>query len=80
KSWSGIVSVVADDRLWNVVALALALSFVSYSVARGAEVTLCTRKPNGEFTARFLSAGLFSWFSPVIDIGQKKQLDFDDLP
>ncbi|CAN0009138.1 unnamed protein product, partial [Ectocarpus sp. 4 AP-2014] len=80
KGWSGIVSVVADDRLWNVVALALALSFVSYSVARGAEVTLCTRKPNGEFTARFLSAGLFSWFSPVIDIGQKKQLDFDDLP
>lgn len=80
KSWSGVVSVMADDRLWNVVALALALAFVSYSVAWGAEVTLCTRKPNGEFTAGFLSAGLFSWFSSVIDIGQKKQLDFDDLP
>lgn len=64
----------------NVVALAINLIFVSCSVLSGAEVTLCTFKPNAEFTAGFLSAAMFSWFSPMIDVGQTKQLDLDDLP
>lgn len=80
KSYSGFTDVVADDRLWNVAALATTLMFMTYSVMRGAEVTLCARKPNAEFTAGFLSAALFSWFTPVIDVGQTKQLDLDDLP
>lgn len=60
--------------------MALALVLVSFSVLSGAEVRLCTRKPNAEFTAGLLSAALFSWFSPVIDVGQTKQLDLDNLP
>lgn len=80
KSWSGILTVVTDDRLWNLVALAIVLLLVSYSVVRGAGVTLNTRKPNAEFTAGLLSAGYFSWFSDVIKVGQTKQLDLDDLP
>lgn len=80
KRWSGFISAVADDKLWNLSAMAIALVLVSYSVLSGAEVTLCTRKPNAEFTAGFLSSGLFSWFSDVIDVGQTKQLDLDDLP
>lgn len=64
----------------NVVALAVTLVFVSFSVLSGARVTLCTSKPNAEYTAGFLSAALFSWFSPVIDVGQTKQLDLNDLP
>lgn len=80
KSWSGLTDVLADDRLWNVAALATTLMFMTYSVMRGAEVMLCARKPNAEFTAGFLSAALFSWFTPVIDVGQTKQLDLDDLP
>ena len=80
KTHDGLLSIVADDRLWNVAALGFILALVSYSVVKGAEVTLCSRKPNAEFTAGFLSAALFSWFSPVIDVGQTKQLDLDDLP
>lgn len=80
KTWSGILSVVTDDRLWYLAALAVALALVSYSVLRGAKVTLCSGKPNAEFTAGFLSAGYFSWFSDIIDVGQTKQLDLDDLP
>lgn len=80
KPHDGLVSVVADDRLWNLAALGVTLALVSYSVVRGAAVTLCSREPNAEFTARFLSAALFSWFSPIIDVGQTKQLDLDDLP
>lgn len=80
KSWSGFMDVVADDRLWNLVALAIALVLVSYSVLRGAGVSLCTREPNAEFTAGFLSAAFFSWFSDIIDLGQTKQLDLNDLP
>lgn len=64
----------------NVIALACNLLFVSFSVLSGAGVTLCTAKPNAEFTAGFLSSALFSWFSPIIDVGQNKQLDLDDLP
>lgn len=64
----------------NVIALAINLVFVSSSVLSGAGVTLCTFKPNSEFTAGFLSAAMFSWFSPIIDVGQTKQLDLDDLP
>lgn len=64
----------------NVVALAINLVFVSSSVLRGAGVTLCSLKPNAEFTAGFLSAAMFSWFSPIIDVGQTKQLDLNDLP
>lgn len=60
--------------------LAMILILVSVSVVRGADVTLCTRKPNAEFKAGFLSAAFFSWFSPVIDVGQTKQLGLDDLP
>lgn len=71
---------VADDRLWNLAALGVTLVLVSYSVVRGAEVRLCSRKPNAEFTAGLVSAALFSWFSPIISVGQKKQLDLDDLP
>lgn len=80
KTHDDFVSVVADDRLWNVAALGAVLALVSYSVLRGATVTLCSREPNVEFTAGFLSAALFSWFSPIIDVGQTKQLDLDDLP
>lgn len=80
KTHDGFMSVVADDRLWNLAALAVTLALVSYSALRGARVTLCSRKPNAEFTAGFLSAALFSWFSPIIDVGQAKQLDLDDLP
>lgn len=53
---------------------------VTYSTLYGAEVKLCSRKPNSEFTAGFLSAALFSWFSSYIALGQTKQLDLDDLP
>lgn len=60
--------------------LALLVVLVSYSTLRGAEVRLCRREPNTEFTAGLLSAALFSWFSPIIDVGQNKQLDLDDLP
>lgn len=74
------MSVVTDDRLWNLAVLGIILLIVSYSVVRGAGVTLCTRKPNAEFTAGLLSAGYFSWFSDVIAVGQTKQLDLDDLP
>lgn len=80
KTHDGFMSIVEDDRLWYLAALAVTLALVSYSVLIGAEVTLCSRKPNAEFTARFLSAALFSWFSPIIDVGQTKQLDLDDLP
>lgn len=80
KTYDGYVNMVADDRLWNLAALAVILALVSYSVVRGATVTLCSRKPNVEFTAGFLSAALFSWFSPIINVGQTKQLDLDDLP
>lgn len=80
KTHDGFISIVADDRLWSLVALAVILALVSHSVLSGAKVTLCSRKPNAEFTARFLSAALFSWFSPIIDVGQAKQLDLDDLP
>ncbi len=71
---------VADDRLWNLAALGVTLALVTYSVVRGAEVRLCSRKPNAEFGAGLVSAALFSWFSPIISVGQKKQLDLDDLP
>lgn len=64
----------------NVIALVCNLMFVSCSVLSGAGVTLCTAKPNAEFTAGFLSSAMFSWFSPIIDVGQTKQLDLDDLP
>lgn len=60
--------------------LLITLLLVSNSVLRGAEVTLCSRKPNSEFTAGLLSAALFSWFSPYVSLGQTKQLDLDDLP
>jgi len=71
---------VADDRLWNLAALGVTLALVTYSVVRGAEVRLCSRKPNAEFCAGLVSAALFSWFSPIISVGQTKQLDLDDLP
>lgn len=60
--------------------MAITLVAASFSLLRGADVKLCIRQPNPEFTAGFLSAALFSWFSPVIDVGQTKQLDLDDLP
>lgn len=60
--------------------LGVILCFVTYSTLRGAQVTPCHREPNAEFKAGFLSAIFFMWFSPIIDVGQTKQLDLDDLP
>lgn len=64
----------------SLVVSLLSLVLVSYSALRGAEVRSCRRPPNAEYRAGYLSAGLFSWFTSVIDVGQKKQLDLDDLP
>ncbi|CAN0115459.1 unnamed protein product, partial [Discosporangium mesarthrocarpum] len=75
-----LIDYLADDSLWSLLGQAILLLFVTYSALVGATVELSRREPNEEFTAGFLSAALFSWFSPFIDIGQKKQLDLADLP
>ncbi|CAM9729815.1 unnamed protein product, partial [Chrysoparadoxa australica] len=76
----GFMAVVGDAELWSLLLSGIAVIIAGFSAFRGSKVRRLDYAPTAEFTCGFLSAMTFSWFGPVMRVGQRRYLDFVDLP
>ncbi|KAG5191529.1 ABC transporter type 1, transmembrane domain-containing protein [Tribonema minus] len=77
---TSFVDYMSQDELWALVAQGACLVLVTHSVLVGARVTRLYHAPNAEYKAGIFSWLMFSWFTPIIARGQRKQLGLPDLP